>query len=317
VVGSASLDPSEEVLLLADAHGQPELLVCAVPYLRDRDLRVAEAGESIEDKERKLLEGIRCHYAAVTELAVAQRRKLKASIPIIGMGHLFTAGGQTVEDEGLRDLYVGSLARVTADIFPKSLDYLALGHLHIPQKVSTSETMRYSGAPLAMSFSEANQRKTICLLSFAPKAPDSEDSEQTSKMPQVQLLPVPAFQQLERVRGHWEMIASRLRVLAAAGSAAWLEIVYEGEELLGDLRERLDAAIEGTDVDILRVHNKRIMQQVLSQQHEEETLDTLHVNEVFARCLQQYNIPEEQRPSLLQAYQEIIVALHEEDRYAQ
>jgi len=53
------------VLVLCNEQDAPELIVCAVPYLRDRDIRVAEAGESVEDKERKLIEGIRTHYAAV------------------------------------------------------------------------------------------------------------------------------------------------------------------------------------------------------------------------------------------------------------
>jgi len=44
--------------LFSAENGAPEMIVCAVPYLRDRDIRVAEAGESIEDKERKLIEGI-------------------------------------------------------------------------------------------------------------------------------------------------------------------------------------------------------------------------------------------------------------------
>jgi exonuclease SbcD len=45
-----------------------ELIVCAVPYLRDKDIRVAGAGESAEDKERNLLAGIRNHYAAIAAL---------------------------------------------------------------------------------------------------------------------------------------------------------------------------------------------------------------------------------------------------------
>ena len=45
----------------------------------------------------------------------------------------------------------GAPARVAAGIFPPSFDYLALGHLHVPQRVSGSETMRYSGSPVALS----------------------------------------------------------------------------------------------------------------------------------------------------------------------
>jgi hypothetical protein len=52
VVGSITESPEDEVLVLRNEQDTPELIVCAVPYLRDRDIRVAEAGESVEDKER-------------------------------------------------------------------------------------------------------------------------------------------------------------------------------------------------------------------------------------------------------------------------
>ena len=69
VVGSSSESLEDEVLVLRSELNAPELIVCAVPYLRDRDIRVAEAGESVEDKERKLLAGIRSHYAEVAAFA--------------------------------------------------------------------------------------------------------------------------------------------------------------------------------------------------------------------------------------------------------
>ncbi|OQX43688.1 MAG: exonuclease sbcCD subunit D, partial [Candidatus Sedimenticola endophacoides] len=59
VVGAACEDPADEVLVLHDAAGAPELIVCAVPYLRERDIRQVTPGESVRDKERKLLEGVR------------------------------------------------------------------------------------------------------------------------------------------------------------------------------------------------------------------------------------------------------------------
>ena len=305
VVGSASENREEEVLVLTNANETPELIICAVPFLRDRDIRVAEAGESIEDKDRKLIEGIRRHYAEVTALAEQRRRELGAAIPIIAMGHLFTAGGQTVDDDGVRELYVGSLAHVTAGIFPANLGYVALGHLHVPQKVNGSEVMRYSGSPLAMGFGEAKQQKSVCLVEFA------------GAQAAVRLIDVPVFQQLERVKGNWDELAARILALAATGSRAWLEVIYQGEEVIGDLRERLDAALSGSAMEILRVKNSRISDRVMGQMHDEETLDDLNVNDVFARCLAAHEVPEEQRPELLRAYQETVASLLADDTRAE
>jgi exonuclease SbcD len=305
VIGTATENPKDEVLVLADRNGMPELIVCAIPYLRDRDIRVAEAGESIEEKERKLIEGIRKHYAGVAALAEQKRTELGARIPIVATGHLFTTGAQTVDGDGVRELYIGSLAHVAAGIFPENLNYLALGHLHIPQKVSGSEVIRYSGAPLPMGFGEADQQKTLCLVQF--------DGIQAS----VRLLDVPVFQQLERIRGNWDAISEQILRLSAESSSAWLEIVYDGKEIVGDLRERLDAAIQGTQLEILRVKNNRIAEQVLGQCWQAETLDDLNENDVFERCLDFHNVSEEQRPELLRAYREIVMSLHEDDSRAE
>ena len=306
VVGSSSESLEDEVLVLRSELNAPELIVCAVPYLRDRDIRVAEAGESVEDKERKLLAGIRSHYAEVAAFAEQKREELGVDIPIVAMGHLFTAGGQTIDGDGVRELYVGSLAHVTAGIFPASFDYLALGHLHVPQKVNGLETIRYSGSPLPMGFGEAKQQKSVCLVVF-------NHEKGQGKPPSVQLIDVPVFQKLERVKGDWESISSRMLELSATDFQGWVEVIYEGEEVIGDLRERLETAVSGTGVEILRIKNNRIIDHVLGQIHEEETLDDLDVNDVFERCLAVHEVPEDQRPELLRAYQETVSSLYEDD----
>jgi len=305
VIGAASENLEDEVLVLSQENGSPELIICAVPYLRDRDIRVAEANESMEDKERKLIEGIRSHYAEVTALAERKRTELGMEIPIIATGHLFAAGGQTVDGDGVRGLYVGSLAHVSGGIFSDSLDYLALGHLHVPQKVNGSEVMRYSGSPLPMGFGEAKQEKSVCLVEFG------------NTNPVVRLIKVPIFQRLERIKGSWEELSFRILELSATGSHAWLEIVYEGDEVVGDLCERLDAAVSGSKLEILRVKNDRVIDRVLGQIHEDETLDDLSVNDVFERCLMIHEVPEEQRPELLRAYQETVMSLYEDDSKAE
>ncbi len=306
VVGAATEQPEDEVLVLDDLQGAPELIVCAVPYLRDRDIRIVEAGESIDSKEQKLVEGIRQHYAAVGEVARQRREALGGDIPIIGMGHLFTAGGQTVDGDGVRELYVGSLAHVTGAIFPEVFDYLALGHLHVPQKVGGAETRRYSGSPLPMGFGEARQQKSVCLLDFSG-----------GSQPAVRLIDVPKIQHLERLSGDWETLSAGLAALVAAGSDAWLEILYDGADVIPDLRQRLEAIIEGSALEILRIRNNRIVERALGQMREDETLDDLDIQDVFMRCLDAHDTPDVQREVLLAAYREVVTALDEEDGRAE
>ncbi|UAY36570.1 exonuclease subunit SbcD [Moraxella osloensis] len=170
IIGSMTDTPTDEVITLSDKAGQAELIVMAVPYLRDRDVRTVGHGERLDDKERKLAQGIKAHYAQIADIAIAQQAQLKAkykrSIPIVATGHLFTVGGQTMEGDGVRDLYVGSLGSIGAEIFHPQIDYVALGHLHIPQAVGGQPHIRYAGSPIAMGFGESRQQKQVHLLRF-------------------------------------------------------------------------------------------------------------------------------------------------------
>jgi DNA repair protein SbcD/Mre11 len=301
IVGCASSSPEDEVILINGPDHEPLLIVCAIPYLRDRDIRTAEAGESLEDKEKKIIDGIRSHYRRVYEAAEEKRSVFGKTVPIIAMGHLYTAGGQTVDGDGVRELYIGSLLKVGTDVFPEFIDYLALGHLHIPQTVGGSNFIRYSGSPLPIGFGEAAQEKIVVLVEFSDEAP------------KVANIPVPRFQELKTLRGDWQAIARDIEALKSRGSKAWIEIIYEGDEIAGDLSTRLDEALQGSGLEILRVKNNRVLERAMSGMGADETLDDLDLTDVFKRCLESHEIPEDHRPALLDSYREIIVAINEQD----
>ena len=299
VIGSLPQTREEEVLVLYKQE-QMEAIICAVPYLHDKDIRTAEPGETIDDKNIKLVEGLKRHYEKVCSIA-EQKRGGRSDIPIIAMGHLFTAGGKTVEDDGVRELYVGSLTHIEIDAFPSSIDYLALGHLHIPQCVGKQPHLCYSGSPIPMGFGEANQEKKVMLIEF------------TEKKPTIQEIPVPCFQQLIRIEGSLEAIQAKLNSLKQENSQAWLEIEYTGKDLIPNLRELLDDALVGTTMEIRRIKNKQIMDRVLNNLAKKETLDDLSEQDVFIRCLDAFDVPEEEREGLIESYTQIVKALHEDD----
>ncbi len=305
VIGQATADPCDEVLILRDAQQVPELIVCAVPYLRDRDLRRVTAGETLADKERKLIAGIADHYAAVADCAKQRQAALGGTVPIVATGHLFTAGGQTQAEDGVRSLYVGSLAQVGINSLPNCFDYLALGHLHVPQMVNGCPTIRYSGSPLPMSFREATQQKSLCCVDL------------NSTPTRVDLIPVPQFQPLEWIQGDWQHIRARLHELTCAESTAWLEIVYNGQDIIGDLRSQLEALVEPTAMQLLRIRDQRRLERVLAAVTAKETVAELTAEMVFERCLVAHEIPEHQHDALWHAYREIITALQEDDSRAQ
>jgi DNA repair protein SbcD/Mre11 len=314
VAGAKSVVITDEVIVLRARDDKPLAIVCATPYLRDRDIRTAEAGESIEDKEQKLLDGIRHHYLTVTATARQIHESLtdaeQKNVPIIAMGHLFTAGGRTTDDDGVRELYVGSLAHVDAGIFPDALDYVALGHLHVPQTVGGHEHIRYCGSPVAMGFGEALQQKSVCVLNFE------------TRKPELTLIPVPTFQRLRQLRGNLPSLQSELASLMQDSTSSWVEVIYTGEEIVPDLREQLAAITDAvpanttSPVTILRIKNQRISAQSLTADNTEQTLDDLTPQDVFERCMNTHLISDEQRPALQHAYQEILKQLQEHDTRA-
>ena len=181
VIGQA-ITPEAEVLTLKDKSGNPELIVCAVPYLRERDVRTITADFS-PDTGHALTAGICEHYAQV--FAHARKMRGNLDVPIIAMGHMFLKDGKTSTDEGIRSLYVGTAPEIGSDVFPEDVAYTALGHLHSAQSVGR-ENIRYSGSPIAMTFGEVSSKKSVYILELSGK-----------KIIDTQIMQVPSYQRLE------------------------------------------------------------------------------------------------------------------------
>lgn len=304
VVGSAAEREEDEVLVLKDAHNNPEVIVCAVPFLRDRDVRQSNEGESYRDKENRLVEGIISHYQKVYEEACKERNELGKSLPIVGMGHLFIAGSsiykRSGETNGERDLYVGSLGQVPADRLP-SFDYFALGHLHIPQKVAGSETIRYSGSPMAMNFDEIHQQKSVVIVDIHEQNVD------------IQTVPVPAFRHFEQIKGDWDSIEASLKRLKEKSFAGWVEVIYEGQEVIGNLRERVYKLVENTSIEVLKIQNAMLFNAVMKQYEKEVELQDLNPTDVFDQCLIDHGIPDDQKIVLKGLFSEVCRQISEAD----
>jgi DNA repair protein SbcD/Mre11 len=306
VVGLKTEDPEDELIVLYNEFDIPEAIVCAVPYLRDKDIRIVQSGETIEDKNLRLIEGLKSHYSEICALAGHKKKELInkhkiSTIPVIAMGHLFTAEGKTVEGDGVRDLYVGSLAHVDRDVFPDIIDYAALGHLHVSQRVGDVDHIRYSGSPIPMGFGEAYHDKKVIVVEFSQKSTAIEEHL------------IPCFQPLECITGSMDEIQSRIEQLKDANSNAWLEIKYTGSDIISNLRDMLEEALDDTSMEIRRIKNERITDKIISSIHENETLDDLNENDVFERCLELYDVPLTERNELMFSYKEILQSLYEED----
>ncbi len=161
-------------VMLDDDHGP--VAIYGLPYLDPDAVREPWALTA------------RSHEAALTEAMrrvradLAQRPKGTRSIVL---AHAFVAGAQPSDSE--RDISVGGVSRVPTSVFD-GIDYTALGHLHGPHVLT--DRVRYSGSPLAYSFSEAGHEKGSWLVDL-----DTDGSVSAS------FVPAPVPRQLCRLRG--------------------------------------------------------------------------------------------------------------------
>ena len=246
VVGGARAEVTRQIFPIYRTNAEhPELLVAAVPFLRDRDLKYSVIGETASDRVTRLRAAIRRHYEEVGEAAGASQKKYRGprgAIPVLATGHLFVAGSEDAEDKQ-SNIYLADRNNIEAGHFPAVFDYVALGHIHRAQSVGGSDRIRYSGSPVPLTFGEARMRQSVCLLELdAAGAPVVVDQ-----------LPVPTRRDLLTVRGtldevktYLEELTARQRVAPARQFRPWLEVRVVSPYPLPLLRQDLRALLSPT-----------------------------------------------------------------------
>jgi exonuclease SbcD len=302
VIPSVRDDPNEQVRVLNTREGKPGAIICAIPFIRARDVLQSVAGQSARDKQQSLQDAIHAHYQALFALAEDKRVELGAHLPIIATGHLTTVGASA--SESVREIYVGALEAFPTAAFPAA-DYIALGHIHRPQKVGGFEHIRYSGSPIALSFDEARQQKEMLLVDVS-----------SDGLERVTVLEVPCFQPLMSVKGSLKELEAAVAAVASPvveGETLWLEIVVCADDYLSDLNARIQTITENLPVEVLRIRRERSSALNALQSQAKETLNELTPDDVFARRLQSETIDEETRAQLLTMYREVVAEIGEAD----
>jgi DNA repair protein SbcD/Mre11 len=147
-----------EPVLLPRPDGSGDVAVYPIPYLEPDVVRADLLDEASEGRG----------HAAVLGSAMTRIKADLAGRPgtrSVVLAHAFVAGGLASDSE--RDISVGGVSVVPASCFG-GVDYTALGHLHGAQALS--ETVRYSGSPIAYSFSEEHHRKAVLLVDLPSRS---------------------------------------------------------------------------------------------------------------------------------------------------
>lgn len=181
-------------------------------------------------------------------LIAAANAKRQPGQALVAISHAHMAGGSISEDSE-RSLIIGNAEALPASLFGPSISYVALGHLHKPQKVNGEERIRYSGSPIPLSFSEIGYQHQILdiqldgetLVSVEPRLiPRAVNLQRLGPAPLAEIL-----LQLEELPD--------IDLLAEEQRQPWLEVRVRLDEPQPDLRQQVESALDGKAVRLVRI----------------------------------------------------------------
>ncbi|MBK8972698.1 MAG: exonuclease SbcCD subunit D C-terminal domain-containing protein [Hahellaceae bacterium] len=310
VVSSAPQRPEDAVFDLFNHAGEVIGLFCAVPFLRLRDVLDSLPGQDASQRQARLQAAIASYYQACYEAALIRRQD--RTIPIVGSGHLTTVGG--VASESVREIYIGTLDAFPGEAFPP-FDYLALGHLHRAQAVKNAPRIRYSGAPIPMSFDEVGQQKVLLKVVLGQEADAEAQLPGEGRIPaSLYDIPIPLFQSLQVIRGAADSVLSRCVDLARHGESVWLSLELEGEVSMTVFRQQLDQRIADSRLQVLCVRRVRQSEsKAIENRHSGELLQHLQPQEVFERRLASEGLEDADRRTLTTLFAQLMERVKEEN----
>lgn len=258
----------------------------AVPYLRQGDYPNAET----------YTQGVRQMYEAVFEAA------REYEDPVIAMGHLQATGSEISENDNSERTIIGGLECVSPDAFASEIAYTALGHLHRSQRVSKRENVRYSGAPLPMSFAEKNNKQGVVLIEIT----DETRVERIEFDVPVKLLSIPSV--AKPLNEVLEEIA-QLPEGEINEKSPYLEIKIKITEPEPTMKFQIEEALRGKAVRLARIARAALPKEGEARIMNYEELQTVNpmdmALDIFNRRYEGQDMPEEMKTLLRRVIQEI------------
>lgn len=295
VITAPAEQPEQQLIILKNRQQQPAAILCAIPFLRPRDLLPSQRGQSATDKSSDLQQAIHAHYQTLYTAAELYNSQQQTDLPVIMTGHLTTVGAKT--SESVRDIYIGTLEALPASAFPPA-DYIALGHIHKSQQINAPGDIRYSGSPIALSFDEANQQKQLWLVEFAGR-------EKT-----VSSVAIPCFQPLLSITTPLAQLSEKVTQALnnlPPQQRLWLEVVVsEQDGYLSDLQQQVEQQLADLPVELLRLRRQRKTDVNTLQTDSQISLTELTPEQVWQSRLQLEPLSSEQLQQLNALHQLVL-----------
>lgn len=191
VIGGATEEASE-MFVEFEKNGE-KLVVAAVPFLKDRDIRKSVAGETYATKIDQIKMGLQTYFSNINN----HYNENHPDYFFVLMAHLYVQGSQLSESE--RDIQIGNQAGIEPSIFEGIPGYVALGHIHKPQVISRTHNIHYCGSPIPLSFSEREDCKQINVITI-----------QKNEIVSVEIVPIPKHRNLITFEGSLQEVQDML-----------------------------------------------------------------------------------------------------------
>jgi exonuclease SbcD len=225
----SSIDDIARPVELADTDGTT-VLVYGLPYLEPEVVRMALAAEKSHAAVlTAAMDRVRADLSARQSQASSSGQPMPRSVV---MAHAFITGGQPSDSE--RDVSVGGVADAPASVFA-GVDYVALGHLHGPQEISADPVVRYSGTPLAYSFSEEAHAKSVTIVDIG-----------TDGAVSVETVPTPVPRRLKKLTGDLDDLLADPLHAEYEGHWVWADLTdaRRPEDAMERVRSRFPHCIQ-------------------------------------------------------------------------
>ena len=303
VVGGAKPELKEELVEVYDDNGDVQVIVAAVPFLRDKDLRNLNTDTEFDNRSEALKAGIAKHYHMLGELS----KELYPEIPAIAMGHLFARGVSTSESE--RDIHIGNAAAVESDIFPDHFGYVALGHIHRPQIIGKNPMIRYSGSPIALSFSEKEDQKCVLIIEL-------EDG----KLVEPRVMAVPKMRQLKKISGNYDHVREKLENYNPTfelKSFVEIEVIEDDFSalLLANVEQLISEYSANANFTILKSKTsfKNGAKDTSDLFERGDSIEDLKPMDVFEKLLENEKVSEDKSDMIKEAFVELLESIQQSD----
>jgi len=295
VIGHGS--PIERQLMCVTSSDGEKAHFLAVPFLRPGDIDMKQSGLSYTDKVSSLRDGIVAHYQSLCQMAQDQ----DSSLPVLAMGHLYIQGVSLASKRSERDIHIGNLAGLSVDSLDGMFDYIALGHIHRPQQLNKSGTIRYAGSPVALSFSERKDEKQVILIDVV-----------AGTIADIRPMPVPIFRSLSRVSGTLIEVKESLKAYRSNGKlSSYIEIIVK-EAIRNESIILETIALAELSSPHYKIINHKIQflesSTPLSDQVMAEDIEDLKPRDVFLQRIKHESLSLEYLESLTEAFDEVYAA---------